>query len=89
MEFMMMMNWKKELKTMKEGKMAKYQNSYLVELDDDAWSMDRDEFIQKHGHSQKNVDFYDEKEKEKNSEFDFVAMEQAFYRFLRGERNGS
>ena len=66
--------------------MAKYQNSYLVELDDDAWSMDRDEFIQKHGHSQKNIAFYDEKEKEKNAEFDQVMIEQALYRFLNGEK---
>lgn len=84
MEFMMMMNWKKGLKTVKGGKMAKYQNSYLVELDDDAWSMDRDEFIQKHGHW--NVAFYDEKEKEKNAEFDQVMIEQALYRFLNGEK---
>tara|TARA_R100001086_G_C11690190_1_gene218336 strand:+ start:344 stop:547 length:204 start_codon:yes stop_codon:yes gene_type:complete len=66
--------------------MTKYQNSYLVELDDDAWSMDRDEFIQKHGHSQKNIAFYDEKEKEKNAEFDQVMIEQALYRFLNGEK---
>tara|TARA_R100001079_G_scaffold104350_1_gene70894 strand:- start:613 stop:816 length:204 start_codon:yes stop_codon:yes gene_type:complete len=66
--------------------MGKYQNSYLVELDDDAWSMDRDEFIQKHGHSQKNIAFYDEKEKEKNAEFDQVMIEQALYRFLNGEK---
>jgi hypothetical protein len=55
-------------------------------LEDDAWSMDREEWIEKHGIS--HVDIYDKIEKEKNSEFDFVAMEQAFYRFLNGERNG-
>ena len=66
--------------------MGRYQNSYLIGLEDDAWSMDREEWIEKHGIS--HVDIYDKIEKEKNSEFDFVAMEQAFYRFLRGERNG-
>ena len=53
--------------------MGRYQNSYLIGLEDDAWSMDREEWIEKHGIS--HVDIYDKIEKEKNSEFDFVANE--------------
>tara|TARA_R100000406_G_scaffold82839_1_gene65132 strand:+ start:336 stop:536 length:201 start_codon:yes stop_codon:yes gene_type:complete len=65
--------------------MAKYQNSYLVELDDDAWSMDRDEFIQKHGIW--NEDFYLKIERRKDEELRLIDVQQSLYRFLNGGKN--
>ena len=55
-----------------------------MDMEDDVWELDREQWIEKHGIS--NVDIYDRVEKEKNSELNFVAMEQAFYRFLKGEK---
>lgn len=65
--------------------MAKYQNSYLVELDDDAWSMDRDEFIQKHGIW--NEDFYLKIERRKDEELRLIDVQQSLFRFLNGGKN--
>ena len=58
--------------------------SWVMDMEDDVWELDREQWIEKHGIS--NVDIYDRVEKVKNSEFNFVAMEQAFYRFLKGEK---
>ena len=66
--------------------MGKFQNSYLIELEDDAWSMDRDEFIQKHGIW--NEDFYFKIERRKDEELRLIDVQQSLYRFLNGERNG-
>ena len=65
--------------------MAKYQNSYLVELEDDAWSMDRDEFIQKHGIW--NEDFYLKIERRKDEELRLIDVQQSLFRFLNGGKN--
>ena len=58
--------------------------SWVMDMEDDVWELDRETWIEKHGIS--NVDIYDRVEKEKNSELNFVTMEQAFYRFLKGEK---
>ena len=65
--------------------MAKYQNSYLVELEDDAWSMDRDDFIQKHGIW--NEDFYLKIERRKDEELRLIDVQQSLFRFLNGGKN--
>ena len=65
--------------------MGKYQNSYLIELEDDAWSMDRDEFIQKHGIW--NEDFYLKIERRKDEELRLIDVQQSLYRFLNGGKN--
>ena len=65
--------------------MGKYQNSYLIELEDDAWSMDRDEFIQKHGIW--NEDFYFKIERRKDEELRLIDVQQSLYRFLNGGKN--
>ena len=65
--------------------MAKYQNSYLIELEDDAWSMDRDEFIQKHGIW--NEDFYLKIERRKDEELRLIDVQQSLFRFLNGGKN--
>jgi len=62
--------------------MGKFQNSYLIELEDDAWSMDRDEFIQKHGIW--NEDFYLKIERRKDEEFRMIDVQQSLFRFLQG-----
>ena len=65
--------------------MGKFQNSYLIELEDDAWSMDRDEFIQKHGIW--NEDFYLKIERRKDEELRLIDVQQSLYRFLNGGKN--
>tara|TARA_R100001126_G_C4837800_1_gene155302 strand:- start:706 stop:906 length:201 start_codon:yes stop_codon:yes gene_type:complete len=65
--------------------MGKYQNSYLIELEDDAWSMDRDEFIQKHGIW--NEDFYLKIERRKDEELRLIDVQQSLFRFLNGGKN--
>ena len=65
--------------------MAKFQNSYLIELEDDAWSMDRDEFIQKHGIW--NEDFYLKIERRKDEELRLIDVQQSLFRFLNGGKN--
>ena len=62
--------------------MGKLQNSYLIELEDDAWSMDKEEFVQKHGVW--NEDFYNEVTKKREEEFNLVEMQQALFRFIEG-----
>jgi hypothetical protein len=65
--------------------MGKFQNSYLIELEDDAWSMDRDEFIQKHGIW--NEDFYLKIERRKDEELRLIDVQQSLFRFLNGGKN--
>ena len=65
--------------------MGKFQNSYLIELEDDAWSMDREEFIQKHGIW--NEDFYLKIERRKDEELRLIDVQQSLYRFLNGGKN--
>lgn len=65
--------------------MGKFQNSYLIELEDDAWSMDRDDFIQKHGIW--NEDFYLKIERRKDEELRLIDVQQSLFRFLQGGKN--
>tara|TARA_R100000329_G_C7494478_1_gene174141 strand:- start:127 stop:327 length:201 start_codon:yes stop_codon:yes gene_type:complete len=65
--------------------MGKFQNSYLIELEDDAWSMDRDDFIQKHGIW--NEDFYLKIERRKDEELRLIDVQQSLFRFLNGGKN--
>jgi hypothetical protein len=65
--------------------MGKFQNSYLIQLEDDAWSMDRDEFIQKHGIW--NEDFYLKIERRKDEELRLIDVQQSLFRFLNGGKN--
>jgi hypothetical protein len=56
--------------------------NWVQDIEDDAWSMDREEFVEKHGPW--FDDIYNEIAEKREEEFNLVEMQQALFRFIEG-----